>query len=98
MLPVVPDLSAVLPAGEASPVIEQIVREGARQVLAAALQAEVAAYMDQFARGAGREQRVGAAPLARGQRPAPGRARPGRGSLRQRQAGRTTRRPDAGFW
>ena len=49
MLTVVPDLSAALPAGEPSPVIDQIVREGARQMLAAALQAEVAAYIDQFA-------------------------------------------------
>ena len=29
--------------------IDQIVRDGARQMLAAALQAEVAAYIDQFA-------------------------------------------------
>jgi hypothetical protein len=36
MLTVVPDLSAVRPAGQASPVIEQIVRVGARQMLAAA--------------------------------------------------------------
>ena len=49
MLTVVPDLSAALSAGEPSPVIDQIVREGARQMLAAALQAEVAAYIDQFA-------------------------------------------------
>ena len=50
MLTIVPDLSGVLPAGEQeSSVIDQIVREGARQMLAAALQAEVAAYIDQFA-------------------------------------------------
>jgi transposase-like protein len=47
---VVPDLAVVLPEGEpASSVIDQLVREGARQMLAAALQAEVAAYIDQFA-------------------------------------------------
>ena len=34
--------------------------------------------------------RVRPAPLARGERPAPGRARPGRGGLRQRQARRAT--------
>src|SRR3974377_2277331 len=46
MLTVVPDLAGALPAGEASPwVIDQIVREGARQMLAAALQAGVAAYI-----------------------------------------------------
>jgi len=40
---------AALPAGEPSSLIDQIVREGARQMLAAALQAEVAAYIDRFA-------------------------------------------------
>src|ERR1700745_970301 len=49
MLTVVPDMPAVLPGGEPSSVIDQLVREGARQMLAAALQAEVAAYIDQFA-------------------------------------------------
>ena len=50
MLTVVPDLSASLPAdGSSSSLIDQIVREGARQMLAAALQAEVAAYIGQFA-------------------------------------------------
>jgi transposase-like protein len=50
MLTIVPDLSAVLPAGEReSAVIDRIVREGARQMLAAALQAEVEAYVGQFA-------------------------------------------------
>jgi transposase-like protein len=50
VLNVVPDLPAALPAGEpASSVIDQLVREGARQMLAAALQAEVAAYIGQFA-------------------------------------------------
>ena len=50
MLTVVPDLPAVLPAdGPSSSLIDQIVREGARQMLAAALQAEVAAYAGQFA-------------------------------------------------
>jgi predicted amidohydrolase len=38
-----------VPAGGPSSLIDQIVREGARQMLAAALQAEVAAYIDQFA-------------------------------------------------
>jgi transposase-like protein len=49
VLTVVPDLPAALPAGEPSSVIDQIVRDGARQMLAAALQAEVAAYIDRFA-------------------------------------------------
>jgi hypothetical protein len=50
MLTVVPDLSVSLPAdGRSSSLIDQIVREGARQMLAAALQAEVAAYIGQFA-------------------------------------------------
>jgi len=38
-----------VPADGPSSLIDQIVREGARQMLAAALQAEVAAYIDQFA-------------------------------------------------
>ena len=47
---IVPDLSSVLPAGEAeSSLIDRIVREGARQMLAAALRAEVDAYIEQFA-------------------------------------------------
>src|SRR5947207_7164261 len=47
---IVPDFSSVLPAGEAeSALIDQIVREGARRMLAAALQAEVDAYIEQFA-------------------------------------------------
>jgi predicted amidohydrolase len=50
MLTVVPDLSVSLPAdGPSSSLIDQLVREGARQMLAAALQAEVAAYIGQFA-------------------------------------------------
>ncbi len=50
MLTIVPGLSAVLPAGEQeSSVIDRIVREGARQMLAAALQAEVEAYVERFA-------------------------------------------------
>src|SRR6516164_8903757 len=50
MLTVVPDVPAALPAdGPSSSLIDQIVREGARQMLAAALQAEVTAYIDQFA-------------------------------------------------
>jgi transposase-like protein len=49
---VAPDLSAVLslPAdGGSSSLIDLIVREGARRMLAAALQAEVDAYVEQFA-------------------------------------------------
>ena len=47
---IIPDLSAMLPAGvQESSLIDQIVREGARRMLAAALQAEVEAYIDQFA-------------------------------------------------
>src|SRR5487761_1570894 len=49
MFTVVPEVAGALPAGEPSSVIDQIVRDGARQMLAAALQAEVAAYVDQFA-------------------------------------------------
>jgi transposase-like protein len=49
VLTVVPDVPAALPAGEPSSVIDQIVRDGARQVSAAALQAEVAACIDRFA-------------------------------------------------
>ena len=50
MLTVVPDVAGALPAdGQPSSLIDQIVRDGARQMLAAALQAEVAAYVDQFA-------------------------------------------------
>jgi hypothetical protein len=46
MLTVVPDLSVSLPAdGPSSSLIDQLVREGARQMLAAALRAEVAAYI-----------------------------------------------------
>jgi transposase-like protein len=44
-----PDVAAALPAGGPSSLIDQIVRDGARQMLAAALQAEVAAYIGQFA-------------------------------------------------
>jgi|SRR5450755_1447837 hypothetical protein len=52
MLTVVPDLSVSLPAdGPSSSLIDQIVREGARQMLAAALRAEVVAYIGQFADG-----------------------------------------------
>src|SRR5260370_27195675 len=49
MFTVVPDLAAAPTADGCSSVIDQIVREGARQMLAAALQAEVTAYIDQFA-------------------------------------------------
>src|SRR3989440_2750662 len=49
MLTVVPDVAGALPAREPSSLIDQIVRDGARQMLAAALQAEVAAYIGQFA-------------------------------------------------
>jgi len=47
VLTVVPDLPVALPS-EGPSLIDQIVREGARQMLAAALQAEVAACIDQF--------------------------------------------------
>jgi Transposase, Mutator family len=44
------DLPAALAAdGASSSLIDQIVREGARQMLAAALRAEVAGYIDRFA-------------------------------------------------
>ncbi|MGH3288926.1 MAG: IS256 family transposase, partial [Streptosporangiaceae bacterium] len=47
---IVPDFSSVLPAGEPeASLIDQIVREGARRMLAAALQAEVDAYIERFA-------------------------------------------------
>ncbi len=49
MLSVVPDLSVSVPADGLSALMDQIVREGARQVLAAAVQAEVAACVDRFA-------------------------------------------------
>src|SRR6266581_3274128 len=50
MLTVVPDVAGALPAeGQPSSLIDQIVRDGARQMLAAALQAEVAAYIGQSA-------------------------------------------------
>ena len=50
MLTVIPDLSGALPAGgSSSSLIDQIVREGARQMLAVALQAEVDAYIERFA-------------------------------------------------
>ena len=50
MLTVVPEVPAALSAdGQPSSLIDQIVREGARSMLAAALQAEVAAYIGQFA-------------------------------------------------
>src|SRR5438552_1888760 len=46
MLTVVPDVAGALPAeGQPSSLIDQIVRDGARQMLAAALQAEAAAFM-----------------------------------------------------
>src|ERR1700722_14846498 len=49
MLTVVPEVAGALPAeGQSSSLIDQIVRDGARQMLAAALQAEGAAYVDQF--------------------------------------------------
>src|SRR6266704_1348884 len=51
-------MPAALPAGgPSSSLIDQIVREGARQMLAAALQAEVAAYIDQFAGERGEDGR-----------------------------------------
>ena len=49
MLTVVPDVAGALPADrQPTSLIDQIVRDGARQMLAAALQAEVAAYTGQF--------------------------------------------------
>ena len=42
-------MAGALPAdGQPSSLIDQIVRDGAREMLAAALQAEVAAYVDNF--------------------------------------------------
>lgn len=50
MRTVVPDLPAALPAdGPSSSLIDQIVREGAVQMLAAALRVEVTAPIDRFA-------------------------------------------------
>ncbi len=50
MLTVVPEVAGALPAdGQPSSLIDQIVRDSARQMLAAALQAEVAAYIGQSA-------------------------------------------------
>jgi hypothetical protein len=50
MLTVVPEVPAALSAdGQPFSLIDQIVREGARSMLAAALQAEVAAYIGEFA-------------------------------------------------
>jgi len=47
VLTVIPDLSSALPAdGSSSSLIDQIVREGARRMLAVALQAEVDAYIE----------------------------------------------------
>jgi hypothetical protein len=65
MLTVVPDLSVSVPADGPSALIDQIVREGARQVLAAALQAEVAACIDRFADVRDKDgRRMHASPLA----------------------------------
>jgi transposase-like protein len=50
VLTVIPDLSGALPAdGSSSSLIDQVVREGARRMLAVALQAEVDAYTERFA-------------------------------------------------
>jgi transposase-like protein len=50
VLTVIPDLSGALSAdGSSSSLIDQIVREGARRMLAVALQAEVDAYIERFA-------------------------------------------------
>ena len=49
MLTVVPDVAGARPAREPSSLIDEIVREGARRMLAEALQAEVDAYIGQFA-------------------------------------------------
>jgi len=60
MLTVVPDVAGALPAdGQPWSLIDQIVRDGARQMLAAALQAEVAAYIGQFAAGERQAHRPG---------------------------------------
>ena len=60
MSTIIPDLSAMLPAGvQESSLIDQIVREGARRMLAAALQAEVEAYIDQFAGELDQDSRPG---------------------------------------
>jgi Transposase, Mutator family len=48
MLKVVHDVEASNENAAGGSLIDQIVRDGARQMLAAALQAEVAAYVDQF--------------------------------------------------
>ena len=48
MLTVVNSNEGSTPAGEDRSILDQIVRDGARQMLAAALRAEVAAYIDQF--------------------------------------------------
>lgn len=48
MLTVVNSNEGSNPAGEDRSILDQIVRDGARQMLAAALRAEVAAYIDQF--------------------------------------------------
>ena len=52
MLTVVPEeneLNRHTPAGVGGSLLDELAREGARTILAAALQAEVAAYIDQFA-------------------------------------------------
>ena len=46
---VIPDLSGVLADGSPSSLIDQIIREGARWMLVAALESEVEAYIDRFA-------------------------------------------------
>jgi putative transposase len=48
MLKVVPDEAATNDNAAGSSLLDEIVRDGARQMLAAALQAEVAAYVDAF--------------------------------------------------
>ncbi len=48
MLTVVNSNEGSNPAGEDRSILDQIVRDGARQMLAAALRAEVAACIDQF--------------------------------------------------
>ncbi|BBX34878.1 hypothetical protein MMAGJ_41600 [Mycolicibacterium mageritense] len=48
MLTVVNNNEGSNPAGQDRSILDEIVRDGARQMLAAALRAEVAAYIDQF--------------------------------------------------
>ena len=49
-------------AGAGRSLLDEIVRDGARQMLAAALQAEVAAYVEQFSRPGRRERPAAGGP------------------------------------